>query len=835
MSHHSTFRSTVPIEGVRICAALVMLVMASWGARETLAQDQWPVVVGNTSAEAGTLLLPGVSIAVRDLAGQVVATVLSDGMGRFELFALAPGRYQLTARLDGFATLEQPIVVQLGSVPELDLQFELAQRSETVEVIAPVSVQFTDITVPVASREVFDTDFIEESPTSDDSIESALPLLPGIIQGPDGINIKGGRPTQSSLQLGSGGVVDPSTGNADFTLPASAVESVVVLPNPYSVEYGRFTSGVTVIEPKRGGDAWSVAVNNPFPAFHTKRGAPLEVIGIRGFSPSFTVGGPLVPGRLFLAQSGQYRFSSTDVRSRPETERRTQESFNSFTRLDAPLPGGHHLGVTVGIFPEELSGVGLDTFTPPEATPDISRETYHVAVSDTAALSNLALLETTLQVNHHGERVGGRTVGSLELSPEQNRGNFYNTQDRGSTTYQWLGSWTGFHQGAAGDNLFKIGADLLHVRFDGQSQSAPVSLRRVDGTLAQQIVFSESRRHTLNSTDLALYAQDRWQFTDRLLLEFGVRLDRDGVLGRSHLSPRFGVALNLDDDGTKALRGGIGSFYERTPSTVGVFERFEQQIVTDFAGDGITPLGPPIRFVPVAADDLDTARGRTWHVEYRHQITPTLSIAVEHLRRRGTDELIVERRAGIADAQLLLSSQGRSRYRETGFGVQYSRGAGLDLDVTYVNSAAAADLNAFSAFFNSVRAPLIRANEFAPTGADAPHRLLARVRMIVAEKWRFVPVLEMRSGFPYSAVDERYEFVGSRNRDRRFPTVARFDIAAERRFSLGKWEPWLGVRIRNLFNRFEPRDVQHSLASPSFGQFFNSEPLRVRVTVRVRL
>ena len=58
-------------------------------------------------------------------------------------------------------------------------------------------------------------------------------------------------------------------------------------------------------------------------------------------------------------------------------------------------------------------------------------------------------------------------------------------------------------------------------------------------------------------------------------------------------------------------------------------------------------------------------------------------------------------------------------------------------------------------------------------------------------------LVEIRNGFPYTPFDERREFIGPRNRALRFPTVARFNIAAERQIRLGKWRPWLGVRVLN--------------------------------------
>lgn len=815
-----------------IAIALLMLLP---GQRTAGAQEAPPLVRGTATTQSGSVLLPGVAIVVTDDNERILANAFSDSDGQFRLDALPPGTYQLQATIDGFDRIVRTFVVRGDEPSQIDLAFELQQRAETVQVVSPVSIEFTDITVPVAPREVFDTEFIQNSPTANDSIESALPLLPGVIRGPDGINIKGGRPTQANFQLGGTSVTDPSTGNADFTIPSSGIESVEVLPNPYSVEYGRFASGLTVIEPRRGGDTWEVAINNPVPAFHTKRGQPLELAGVRGFSPSLTVAGPLIPGRLFLAQSGQYRYSSNDVRSRPQSERRNRESLNLFTRVDAVLPANHRLGVTFGAFPEELDAVGLDTFNPPGVTPDVSRGTYHLAVSDTAALSTLAVFQTTVQINRHREEITANGSGAMELLPEENSGHFFNTNARRSTAYQWLGSWSGFHQSGIGGNLFKVGVDLLHARVDQASQSAPVNIRRLDGTLARQIQFGESPPHGLSSTDMALYAQDRWQVHDRLLVEFGLRFDHDGVLGRSHATPRVGAALNLDRDGTMAVRGGVGLFYERTPSTAGVFEQVETQTITDFDVTGTELLVPPMLYRPTTARDLDTARGRTWHLEYQHRVSSKVTFSAQHLRRSGSHELIVERVLGASGAELRLSSGGASRYRETGLQVQYTRNDRFHLDTTYVHADSAADLNAFSAFFNTVREPLIRRNEFAPTPSNAPHRLIARARLVVQQKWRFVPLLEIRSGFPYSVVDERLEFVGPRNRDQHFPTLIRFNIAAERQISFAGWRPWLGVRILNVFNRIEPRDVQNNLSSPGFGQFFNSDPIQLRVTVRVQL
>jgi hypothetical protein len=100
---------------------------------------------------------------------------------------------------------------------------------------------------------------MESSPLEGDDFQSLLPLLPGVVRGPDGrLRVKGGQPTQASLQVSSASLVDPSTGDFDLELPAPSVESVEVLANPFAAEFGRFSTSVTQIRTRRGTDEWEI-------------------------------------------------------------------------------------------------------------------------------------------------------------------------------------------------------------------------------------------------------------------------------------------------------------------------------------------------------------------------------------------------------------------------------------------------------------------------------------------------------------------------------------------------------------------------------------------------
>jgi len=77
--------------------------------------------------------------------------------------------------------------------------------------------------------------------------------------------------------------------------------------------------------------------------------------------------------------------------------------------------------------------------------------------------------------------------------------------------------------------------------------------------VARRLDFPQSQTQESRSTDVALFAQDRVQANARWYVEFGGRLDRDGVVGRFNLTPRVGTAVLLDKSANAVLRGGSGS------------------------------------------------------------------------------------------------------------------------------------------------------------------------------------------------------------------------------------------------------------------------------------
>ncbi len=789
------------------------------------------VVSGTISTLDGKVRLPGVVVQLVGQAGEPIGETVTDASGHYKLEAPKAGQYRLKTSIEGFHTAEQPVQLVEGAARTADIDLKLIEIEQTVNV-TPTADTPMNLAKPLAPAESIDGRTLNASAMSSGSVAAELRWLPGVSAYGREWAIKGGRPNQIGLQVEGAQFVDPAAGTSPIQLPGDAVNSIEVLANPYAVEFGRFSSGVIVVSTRTGQNKWSATVNNFLPAFILKRGAgPFRIIGIESFDPRIAIGGPIVKNKLFLAQSTQFQYESTEVASRPQDQRSTSTSISSYTRLDYVVSTKNTLSGTFTLAPENSNQFNLSTFDPPEVTADLTQRVYRFGVSDTAQLPRAMVLETLAHVTYYRTAVDGHgTATDMILAPEENRGIYYNRQNRRSSAWQVNASLSKFANGWSGEHLMKAGVDLMHSRLSGDLFVRPIDILRENGTLARREV-SGGAVGEFDATDVAAFIQDRWHVSNNLLLEYGVRLERDGVAGRVNTIPRVGAAVALDKRRNATIRGGWGYFYERTPLMTALFPRQADITETTYQADGVTPIGPAVVFTHQLGEHLETPRSSTWNIGYEHRLTPWASVRANVLQREGRHELTLDASQSGARGLIMLSSTGRSSYRDAEVGGHFKRGTSLDVDLSYTHSQSQADLNDAYGYYLSLTAnPIVQANAYGPTDRDSPDRFVGRARATVKRDWTFELAGEARTGFPYSAVDARLEFVGPRN-SLRFPTVATVDASVEHRFRFGRFQPWIGLVVINALNSFSPEDVQSNVTSPAFGYFYSSPIRQVRITV----
>ncbi|HXF05122.1 MAG TPA: TonB-dependent receptor [Blastocatellia bacterium] len=780
-------------------------------------------IVTSRGSDGQSVYLVGARITLQREDLGVSLTTSTDQRGEFLLDNLPGGNYRLRVEMEGFTSATHSVTITPGGVAEVRVELEPAPITGEVTVTPEAeTVNRTESTTPGIVQERT----LQNAPLVNERFQDALPLLPGVVRGPDGlINIKGARVSQSGYLVNSANVTDPVTGSFAINLPVDAIEDVQVLSSPYAAEYGRFTGAVTAVSTRSSGDRWEFKIQSILPRLR-HRGD--KIVGIEAFTPRLFFGGPLVKNRLSLAQSFEYRFVRTEIESLPPLKNDTVlESFDSFSHFTLRLTPNNEATITLSLYPQKNQFVNLNTFNPQPVTPNFKQRGFNLAILDRAIFSSGSLLESLLSLKQYDANVFPNAEEPMTLFPEGNFGGFFNRQDRESFRYQWYQVYHLAPKMWSGQHNLKLGLDVSRSTYRGRIVNNLVRILREDRTLAEGIEFSHPARVGRNNTELSAFIQDKWLVTPRLTLDLGLRYERDGVARQENFAPRLGFVIVPWHAGHTAIRGGFGIFFDKIPLNVATFDQMPHRIVTRFAPDGQTIVDGPRAFLHrIDGGRVETPYSLAWSLEIDREVTGRLMVRLGYHQREGRREHLVEPVGGDGGTgYLVLMSGGRSHYRELQITTRYKLGEQSTLFASYVRSRATGDLNTFDAFFGNFPSPIIRKNERSLLPFDVPHRFLFWGDLALPWDIQALPVLEIRNGFPFSLVDGEWNFLGPRNRGGRFPTFASLDLQMTKGlvipFRGKKYRFRAGVKIFNILNHFNPRDVQNNVASPLFGSFFN--------------
>jgi len=323
--------------------------------------------------------LPGASLKLTPAGpNQASRSAVTDDQGEFKFTDLTPGLYTLQIDLAGFQQRTESVTVHPDVTSLESIALEVQEISGEVTVVAGGDgLNTTDATTATT----FNQNRLETVPLANERFQDAIPLVPGIVRGPDGmINVKGARSSQSGMIVNSSSVTDPVTGESAINLPIEAVQSVEVLTNPYAPEYGQFTGAVTTVQTRSGSEKFHANATSFFPRVRRRGGS---FVGIEAFTPRVTFSGPVINDKLKFFQSFEYRFVRTPVENLPALQRDTDlESFDSVSQLDWDINELNHLTTTLSLYPEKLRYVGLNTFNPQEVTPNFKHRGFLVAINE---------------------------------------------------------------------------------------------------------------------------------------------------------------------------------------------------------------------------------------------------------------------------------------------------------------------------------------------------------------------------------------------------------------------------------------------------------------------
>jgi len=771
-------------------------------------------VVGSATvgAPGNRLCVVGAKVVV---IGPFTLEAETDQDGNFTLSGVPPGNYTVIATFAGLRA-EQTVKVEAHSLVQVRLEMRPFQATTAVTVHAGDA----DAGGPSPSGTVTGK-LLEDAPNVDERSESLLPLIPGVVRGPDGhINLKGSRDTQSGALVNSANVTDPATGSPAINLPIDVVSSVQVISNPYDPQYGKFTGAVSSVETKTGNfEGRHFSIQNVVPRWRERGG---HMVGIGASTPRMTFTGPIVRDRIAFTQSFEYRFLRTPVNSLPPMERDTTlQGLDTYTQFDLNLSPKQTATVSLAVYPQKLKYMGLNTFTPQPSTADFHQRGDELYGQHRYILSTDSILISQLSYKQYDADVTALSNDPYELLIDTTEGGFFNRQGRRTYRMEWAESYNFAPRRFAGTHQLKAGLNYAYSSYDGRETFLPVTLVGSSATPIERISFSAPTSFAIEQSETSWYLADRWTPFQRLTFDLGMRFDNDTVTSSTHAAPRVGFLLALTRDGKTLLKGGAGLFYDRVPLMIPTLDKLPDRTVSmeTIAGS----VSSSITYSNQLAGNIWNPRSTSWSAELDRQVSKSLSLRVGYEQRNTSKVFVVsptyEGKTGI----LSVSNSGRDTYQEIQVAGRYKLPR-FTLNSSYVHSRAYGDLNAADLFFGNTPQAVIQPDARARLPFDAPNRFLSWEDVEGPWKLTLLPVYDLHTGFPYSVENQFREYVGPRDNGR-FPRFSSFDLQVSRPLSLHKGDRSLHLRVGfgvfNVFNHFNPRDVQNVEESGNFGGFFN--------------
>jgi outer membrane receptor for ferrienterochelin and colicin len=779
----------------------------------TMGQIQGTVFVQDSQGQS---CVPNAKVMLQ---APVVMETKTHESGKFEFRDVPPGTYIIEVEAPGLVATQE-VTIEVAKVAQFSLELKPTTVQDSVTVTAAASESTAASPSPSGT---VSASTLRNAPNIDDRAESILPTLPGVVRGPDGrINMKGARNTQSGALVNSANATDPATGSPGIAVPIDVVSSVQVISNPYDPQYGKLTGAVASLETKTSDfDTFHLSVQNFIPRARVRGGT---VFGVGAATPRVTFTGPIWADHIAVTQSLEYRFVRTPVNSLPPFQRDTTlVSFNSYTQFDFNLTPKQTATISLAVYPQRLQYMGLNTFTPQQSTSDYHQRGYQLYGQHRYLTGNESVLTSQFSYKTFDVDLTPAGSGPYQLLLDTTEGGFFNSQKRRASRFDWEEMYQFAPRHFLGTHQWGAGLEYAYSSYSGVQTFSPVEIQGAAGTPIERITFTGNGHSDVSQHEVTWFAGDRWTVSQRLLLDLGLRFDSDTVTSSVHAAPRVGFQLALTRSGRTMLRGGIGEFYDRVPLMIPSFQWFPERTV--FILNPAGQVTSSTAYTNRVIGDLHNPRSTAWNLALSQKVSSGLLLQVGYEQRNTVNDFVVSRVDGTAGTGLVtLSNNGSQSYKELQVTGRYQFHKQF-LSASYVHSEAYGDLNDFFQFFGNVPKPVIQPDGQGRLSFDAPNRFLFSGEFHAPWKLLFAPVFDLHTGFPYSVQDEYREYVGPRN-TRRYPEFSSFDLQVSRPVSIPaggdrRIRARVGIAVFNLFNHFDPRDVQNIEDSPRFGGFFN--------------
>ena len=267
------------------------------------------------TSDGSSAALAGVSIVITDIETGAASSFSTDSAGLAVAPTLAPGRYKVSAALNGFGPQERIVPLSVAQVAEVRFTLKPATATQTVEVRQDAGLEIETANVDVSS--VVERRQLDQLPVINRGFIGLAQLLPGgapslptdarfgIQTTFGGANVRSGY----SVLIDGSDVDHPIYGLAIVDVDQDAVQEFRVMHNQYDAEYGRAGTAVVDVVTRSGTNAYA----GMFSYFGQNQSLNARNYFVHTAPPPFgetltsaTLGGPVIKNRTHFFASDEY-------------------------------------------------------------------------------------------------------------------------------------------------------------------------------------------------------------------------------------------------------------------------------------------------------------------------------------------------------------------------------------------------------------------------------------------------------------------------------------------------------------------------------------------------
>ena len=789
----------------------------------------------------------GVRVEIRPAPeGGAPLVASSDDAGNFRVTLPTAGDYHIRAERKGFYVFEMRSQHFDSAEHQLTIALNHEQEfSEHIDVVA--SPPAIDPQQPSDRKELDNTEIQAVPFPAPQDYRNALQLFDGVVQDNAArYHFNGADVNQTNYTMDGFNISNPVTGGLDSRINIDSIQSMGVENSRFSAENGRGSAGVLDLRTKMGDDRLRFDGTNFIPGVATDGGWH-----VNKWTPRLELSGPIVKGRAWFHNGADVFYSDDTVNGLPRGQNRTHgTTFSDLSRFQVNLTPTNNFtgGVLLNVTDQTRSG--LSFINPAEATTNQRQTMVMSTLHDQQYFAGGALLEAGFADTRGITRSEPQGNELYQITPFGSRGNYFVNIDRHFYRQQGIANLFLPTLHLAGTHRLKFGIDAERESFHQETLRHDYEVLLADGTVSRLVTFTGSPFLRHSNFEGAEYLEDHWTPAEGLALEAGLRAEWNEIVRDLEWAPRFGAAWSPRGLGGTKFSAGWGLYYDAISLDL-ITRQQDQTSLATFYVPGGAALGPVPTSFQVDEQKLRTPYYRTASLSVERKLPFEFYAKSGYQRRSGSNgfafnplfsPLVQQTGPDMFYGGVVynLTNTRRDRYDAFDFSLhrtfagKYEWFAGYTWSRSRTNAAVQYSLeNPIFALQAPGVLPWDTPNRFHMWGwAPLPRGLAPEKLRFLTRSVTIAYLVEYRTGFPFSVVDQQGFLVGTPEGSR-YPDYFSLNLHLEKQFRaihyLWAWR----FGFDNLTNNGNANSVNNVLGTPEFRTFGRGQARAFSVRLRL--